>query len=135
MEPTRSRTDARNTRAYLREFAIGMGGYLVTLALVVAFVDLRGDSPWRFAWIALPAVPALLVVVAVVRHMHRIDEYQLRRGYEGMAVGFAAAMAAALTLGLLASAGLEGRWVPWAIYGAGMLGWAFSASWQKQRDR
>jgi hypothetical protein len=73
-----SRGDRARTRAYLRDFLPGIGGYLVVLALVVKFGNLDGSSPWRFLWAVLPVIPALWCLRAVARHIGRIDDYQQR---------------------------------------------------------
>ena len=123
-----SRGDRARSRAYLREFFAWMSGYVVVLVAVLLWGGLDGTSPWRFVLAALPAVPAAGVAWAVLRHVHRIDEYQRRILLEGLAAGFAVAMLAAITLGLLATAGLVLPSAPWIIYGAGMLTWVVAGA-------
>jgi hypothetical protein len=62
----------------------------------------------------------------VFRHVHRVDEYQRLLLLRSLAVGFAVAMLAALTLGFLANAGLRFADAPWLMLAAGMLGWALT---------
>jgi hypothetical protein len=123
-----SRGDRARSRAYLREFFAWMAGYVVVLVAVLLWGGLGGTSPLRFVLAALPAVPAAGVAWAVLRHVHRIDEYQRRILLEGLAAGFAVAMLAAITLGLLAAAGLVLPSGPWIIYGAGMVTWAIAGT-------
>lgn len=89
--------------------------------------DLEGDGPWRFAWALAPVIPAPWLVVAVLRHVHRLDEYQRLLLLESLAVGFAAAMLAAITLGFLANAGLRFTDAPWLVLAAGTLGWGLTS--------
>ncbi len=110
-------------RAYTIEFVLAMVAYVVILVAVMTWADIEGDSPWRFAWALLPIVPIIWVVVAVVRHLNRIDEYQRGRLVNGLAVGFAVAMLASITVGMLGIAGLAMEGAGWIIYSAGMLGW------------
>ena len=46
---------------------------------------------------------------------------------QSLGVGFAVAMAAAVTLRLLGAAGLQLLVTPWIIFGAGMAGWGITA--------
>ena len=96
-----SRGDRARTRAYLRDFLPGIGGYLVVLAIVVRFGNLDGSSPWRFLWAVLPVIPALWCLRAVARHIGRIDDYQQRLLLKGIGVGFGVAMITAVTVGFL----------------------------------
>jgi hypothetical protein len=72
-----------------------------------------------------------LVLVAVLSR--RVDEYQKLLLLQSLAVGFAVAMLAAITLGLLATAGLRLADAPWIVYGAGMLGWALTGIYAGRR--
>jgi hypothetical protein len=121
-ESSSSGDRARN-RAYQLDFWPGMVGYALALLAVLRWGGLDGASPWRWAWALLPALPALWMVRAVVRHLRRIDEYQRDLVLQGLAVGFGVAMVTAVTLGFLGIAGLSGRVTGWVVYGAGMLGW------------
>ena len=94
-----SRGDKARSRAYVKDFLPGIVGYLVLLAVVIAFGDLDGTSPWRFLWALLPVLPMIWIVRALIRHFRRIDDYQRGRLLEGMAVGFAVAMISAITIG------------------------------------
>jgi hypothetical protein len=118
-----SRGDRRRSLAYHRDFWPGIVGYAVVLSVVIGAGHLDGTSPWRFVWAVLPVVPAFWVVRAVVRHLGRIDDYQRSLLLRGLAVGFAVAMVASLTIGFLDLAKLGVPAPGWIIYSAGMLGW------------
>ena len=126
-KPEPSRGDRDRARAYLREFVPGMVGYLLVLVLVITFGGLDGTSSWRFVWALLPAVPLVWVVIAVIRHLRRVDEFQQRLLLQGFAAGFGVAMGAAVTMGLLEAAGLQSQMTPWIIFGAGMFGWGIAS--------
>jgi hypothetical protein len=130
---TRSAGDRARARAYYRDFWPGMVGYLVVLTAVIVWGHLDGPSSWRYLWALVPVVPALLIVRAVVRHVTRIDDYQRRLLLQGLAVGFAIAMLASLTVGFLGVAGLRLAAGGWIIYGAGMLGWAVTSGIARKR--
>jgi len=128
-----SNGDRARARAYHRDFWPGMVGYGVVLAAVLAWGDLDGSSGWRYVWAALPVLPALLVIRAVARHLHRIDDYQRVLLLESLAVGFGTAMVAAITLGFLGIAGLPTRMVGWVVYAAGMGGWLVGTALVRRR--
>ncbi len=119
--------DRARARAYFREFVPGMVAYAVVLVLVIIFGGLDGTAPSRFLWAVLPAIPLLWVLAAVVRHLHRLDDYQQRLMLDGFAVGFGVAMVAAVTVGLLEAAGLQSEVTGWVIFGAGMIGWGVAS--------
>ena len=120
----RSSGDRSRTRAYLRDFLPGVGGYAVVLVPVLAWGHLDGTSPLRFVWALLPVIPALWIVRAVLRHLDRVDDYQRLLLLRVLGVGFAVAMVASVTVGFLGAAGLVLPDAGWVIYAAGMLGWA-----------
>lgn len=104
-----------------------MLAYCLVLVLVLTFGDLDGTSPWRFVWAVLPVLPLIWVCLAVVRHLRRLDDYQQRLTLLSLGVGFAVAMAAAVSMGLLGAAGLQATATPWIIFGAGMAGWGVTS--------
>jgi cobalamin synthase len=122
-DATPSRGDRARAKEYYRDFVPGIVGYCAVLVLVLLFGDLGGDSPWRFVWAVLPVIPQLWVLRAVSRHLNRVDEYQQRRLLQGLGIGFAVAMIAAVTVGFLGIAGLDMRIGGWIIFAAGMTGW------------
>jgi hypothetical protein len=123
-----SRGDRARARAYRLDFWPGIVGYVVVLTAVTILGDLGGTSPWRFVWALLPVLPALWVIRAVVRHVRRIDDYQRGLLLRGLAVGFATAMIASITIGFLDVAGLDVPMAGWIIYGVGMVSWALATA-------
>src|SRR4051794_25006360 len=96
--------DRARARAYNREFWPGVVAYGLVLVAVVLWGGLDGDSPWRFVWALAPVLPAAWVARAVFRQVQRADEYQRLLLIRSLAVGFAVAMLAAITLGFLGMA-------------------------------
>lgn len=125
---SRSSGDKARARAYRRDFWPGILGYCVVLTAVLIWGHLDGSSPWRYVWALLPVIPAVWIVRAVVRHLTRSDDYQRRLLLQGLAVGFAVAMIAAMTVGFLGIAGLALPVAGWTIYGAGMAGWGIAGA-------
>lgn len=124
---SRSAGDRARARAYHRDFWPGIVAYGVVLTAVEIWGHLDGHSLWRHLWALLPVVPAMWIVLAVLRHVARIDDYQRLLLLQGLAVGFAIAMIASLTVGFLGIAGLALPAAGWIISSAGMLGWAVMA--------
>lgn len=120
----RSEGDRDRSRHFYLDFIPAMLGYGVVLVAVVFFGQLDGNSNARFLWALLPVIPIVWVLRAVLRHLRRVDEFQQRLLLQGLGVGFAAAMLAAVTLGFLGIVGLDMRFAGWIIYVIGMLGWA-----------
>jgi hypothetical protein len=130
---TVSTGDRRRTAAYFRDFWPGLAGYALVLVAVILWGGLDGPSPWRFVWAVLPVLPALLVVRAGVRHLRRVDDYQRTVLLQGLATGFALAMIASVTVGLLGVAGLATSAGGWIIYSIGMLGWVVGGAVAERR--
>jgi len=118
--------DRAKARAYSRDFWPGMAAYALVLTAVLTWGDLDGHSPWRFVWALAPVLPAAWIVLAVLRQVRRADEYQRLLLLRSLAVGFAVAMLAAITLGFLTIAGLQLADAPWIVFAAGMLGWGLT---------
>lgn len=129
----RSTGDTARSRAYLRDFLPGILAYLVVLAAVLTWGDLDGTGQARWAWALAPTLPAAWIVRAVVRHLHRLDDYQRLLLLQGLAVGFAVAMLAAVTVGFLGIAGLPTMAAGWVVYAAGMAAWLVAATVTRDR--
>ena len=77
------------SQRYFVELMIGIAAYAVVL--VVSLMILNNASPeavWRPVVALLPMLPAVLVIVAVVRNLRRIDELQQRIQLEALAIAF-----------------------------------------------
>ncbi|WP_146135306.1 hypothetical protein [Antricoccus suffuscus] len=119
-----SNGDRTRAKRFMTDFLPAMAAYVVILVVVVLFGGLDGNSPARFVWAVLPIIPLAWVIWAMARHLRRIDELQSRQTYQGLSIGFGAAMLAAVTAGFLGIAGLDMRLGGWVIFVVGMLGWA-----------
>ena len=117
-------------RSYQIKFWIGMLSYVIVLTAALIWGGLDGDSPWRFAWAIAPVIPMLWIVVAMLRYLSRIDDYQRLLLLKGLAVGFAVAMLSAITVGFLGMAGLEFEIINagWIVFSLGMLGWGLAST-------
>jgi hypothetical protein len=98
---------------------------LVVSELVVASLDLDVDEhPWHVAVALLPVIPAIWLIWVQWRVIRRADEFQRIAHLEALGIGFAVAMLAALTGGLLdaADVGSSSQWLQITFIG-GILAW------------
>lgn len=124
-----SAVERHQTRQYLREFVPGLVGYGIALLLAIIFGDTAGEISWRLLWWLGPLLFVGLVIRAVVRALRRNDEYQRQISLEGMSVGFAASMLAALTFGLLGvQVDLPAGAAVWGVFVIGILSWGVAVT-------
>ncbi len=88
--------------------------------------DLHGTSPWRLVWAVLPLLPVVATVIFIVLRVHQMDEYQVKLFFPGLAVGFAVAMVAAVTVGTLNSVGFTAFNGGWLVAVVGVVAWEFT---------
>ncbi len=122
-----SEFDRRQNRAGLRDAAPAVIALIVS-EIIVASLDLRADTNrWHLAVALLPVIPAIWLAWAQWRMLRRSDEFQRTAHLEALAIGFAVAMLAALTGGLLDSAdvGSTAQWLQITFIG-GVLAWVAS---------
>ena len=116
--------DRRQNRAGLRD-AIPAVLALVISEVIVASLDLHADTNrWHLAVALLPLIPTVWLAWAQWRMLRRSDEFQRMAQLEALATGFAVAMLAALTGGLLnaAKVGSTSQWLQITFIG-GVLAW------------
>jgi len=119
-----SEFDRRQNRAGFRD-AIPAVVALVVSEVIVASLDLHADTNrWHLAVALLPLIPAVWLAWAQWRMLRRSDEFQRVAHLEALAIGFAVAMLAALTGGLLdaANVGSTAQWLQITFIG-GVLAW------------
>lgn len=113
-----SPTELRRRRRFRIWMRLGAGSYLATsLALSLS------HGPWRVAWAVLSLLLVVSLLVMTVLRARRMDEYQIKLLFPGLAVGFTAAVFAALTVGTLSSAGLHVPNAGWPVCIVGVLAW------------
>lgn len=98
---------------------------LVASEVIVASLELDAESnPWHVAVALLPLIPAVWLIWVQWRVVRRSDEFQRTAHLEALAIGFAFAMVAALTGGLLhaVDVGSSAQWLQITFIG-GILAW------------
>jgi len=124
----------RADRQYRRRFFVAMGSYVVLLCLGIAVAQALGDSPWRFAAMALP-VPAIAAVVwAVARYAMEADEMVSADLTTALAIGFGAGSGLTFTYGIMQAVGApQLNWMfVWVVYA---VCWLVAALWVRRRRR
>jgi len=124
-EPKMSEGDRVRLRTYHREFFSGIVVYGMVVIATAVFVGDDPAMPKRLI-LLLPLLPALWSARAIARSLGRADEFERANQLEAMAVGFGAAMIAAMTVGFLGMHADPNRFnqvSPWIIYSVGMIAW------------
>lgn len=116
-----SATELHRRRVFRVRLWVGAGCYL--LASFALYQWGRGGGPWAVILAVLPLLFAAWVLVAVVLRVRQLDEYQLKLLFPGLAVGFTAAVFAAITVGTLSAAGLSIPNAGWPVALVGILAW------------
>lgn len=120
-----SSTELRRRRVFRVQIWVGAGVFLLANFALHQWGE-QGSVLWRWAWAVLPLLPLAWMIVAIVRRVRKMDEYQLKLFFPGLAVGFTVAVATAVTLGTLSSAGLSAVNGGWAVAILGIVSWEFT---------
>ena len=122
--------ERRRQRAFRIQAWLGAATFLITNFALQQWGDLKGHGPWRVLWAVLPLLPVAWLVTVTVRRVRQLDEYQIKLLVPGLAVGFTAAIVAAITVGTLSAAGFA---VPgaagWIVALVGVLAWQVTNLW------
>ncbi|WP_243061807.1 hypothetical protein [Humibacter sp. RRB41] len=119
-----SPTERRRRRSFRVRLWVGTACYL--LASFALFEWGHATSPWRVVWAVLPLLFMVWVIVVIVLRVRRLDEYQVKLLFPGLAVGFTVAMFAAVTLGTLSGAGFDVPNAGWPVALIGIVAWEFT---------
>ncbi len=110
------------------------GAMAAAASLTAASPDVHANA-WNLVWWLSPVVFIVWIMLAGVQSFRRADEYQQRVQLESLAVGFLAAMIAAIVFLLLEGARIHtssaGEWV----FLAGLFAWAGTLSVKSLRSR
>lgn len=113
-------------KRYIGEFSIGVLAYLLLFLVLPRVVSAEPGSAWSIVIALTPLVPVAWMIIAMARHLHRIDEMQNVLLLRSFAVGFGAALLIALAIALLSGAGVDTRHSEWAVFIGGMGAWSVS---------
>ncbi|GAB3575954.1 hypothetical protein GCM10027406_08250 [Leifsonia lichenia] len=116
-----SPTELRRQRAFHIQMRVAAGCFLLASFALATWG--HANTPWRLPLAFLPLLVAVWMVVTIVLRVRKMDEYQRKLFFPGLAVGFTVAMLAAIAIGTLSSAGLAVPNGGWIISIAGVLAW------------
>ncbi|MEM1296634.1 MAG: hypothetical protein AAGH89_14800 [Verrucomicrobiota bacterium] len=107
-------------RYVLEMLVAGMAYILILFAVNAAYCrweEFLSSSGWRFVLAILPMIPAVFVVKAIVRHLHRVDEMEQAIQLRCLAIAFGATAFVTFTYGFLEGAGLPklSMFVVWPV--------------------
>lgn len=122
-----SRGERAVARRYMWEFLPGAVAYVVLFFGVTSLVDLESGDPVNVLWALLPVVPVVWMIVSVVRHVRRIDEFQRTLVLQSFALGFGAAMLAAVVIALVGMTGIVVIGAEWYVFLVGMGTWGVAS--------
>lgn len=97
--------EKRITRIYLREFFAAMFVYMLLLVAANKLGRPMADGLARTLALASPMIGVLLVIWAIARHFHRVDEFIRLHTLENMAIAAAVTSGLTFTYGFLENAG------------------------------
>lgn len=119
-------------KQYLREFLPAMLGYVVLLPLAIWLMETIEMGWVRYLIAALPVVPILFALRAMVRHLGRIDELQQRMQLQAFAFAAGATSIVTFTIGLLENAGFPQISLIWVLPMT-IAFWGLATAWFSRR--
>lgn len=126
-EPSgRTRSEQRAGQRYLWEFSIGILAYLALFLALPRIVQTQPGTALNVIVALVPLAPVIWMIIAIARHVRRIDELQRLLFLRSFTLGFAVSMVTALTIALLSGAGVDVQHAEWIIFLGGMTSWGLS---------
>ena len=116
-------TEQSHGKRYMLEISTGIVGFLVLFLGLPLAMPANPDTAISLLVAVLPILPLFWVVIAIARHVGRVDEMQRALMLRSFAWGFGASILASLALLLLSRAGISVEYSAIAVFIAGMTGW------------
>lgn len=118
--PKRTRGERRASQRYMWEIGAGAVAFLFLFLFLPDLVPAEPGSAASIVVALVPLLPVLGMAVAVMRHVHRVDELQRMLLLRSLAVAFGVAMLIALTIAFLSTAGVRVAFTEWYVFIGGM---------------
>lgn len=122
----RTPSERRVGGRYLWEFSIGIVGYVVLFLVLPRIVHTQPGTTMSVVVALVPLLPVLWIVVAIARHLRRVDEFQRLLFLQSFTIGFGVAMLIALAVALLNGVDVSTPSPEWLIFIGGMSAWGIS---------
>ena len=94
-----------DTGAYAKGLIAAFIAYAIVLIVSIWIISTLPDTPWRYAVALLPIIPAIGVLITILRQMGRMDELQRRIHFEAIAFAFAGTALLTFGYGLVENVG------------------------------
>lgn len=99
-------------KRYLREFIPAMSAYVLLVLLYGVLMPRTESMLWRVVLAALPLLPTVLVIRAIVRVIHDQDELERRIDLEAIAIAAMSTGFGYFSFGFLLNAGIDPKIAP-----------------------
>jgi hypothetical protein len=101
-------------RTYLIEFSIVMALYVLAVLVRPWLIAQAPNADLAIAAKLIPIVPIWLMLLAVLRHYRRIDEFERLKFLQTVAIAFGVSSCAIVSYAFLEDAGLPQLAITWA---------------------
>ncbi|MDA3146482.1 hypothetical protein JSO19_03710 [Leucobacter sp. UCMA 4100] len=119
-------SEKRSAITYVWEMTSGLLLFILLFIALPALWHTEHGTWQHLTRTLLPLVPLVWVPFAIWRHGRRMDEMQRQFFSRSMSFGFAAAMVAAVTIGLLEGGGFSIPMSGMVIFTVGMAAWGIA---------
>lgn len=92
-----------------------MALYVIVVLITLPILRANPTAEWRYLVALLPLVPVGLALLAVIRHVRRLDEFQQRIQLEAIAFAFVDTLLMAFAYGFLEIAGFPQIGMLWVL--------------------
>lgn len=118
-------TERKNARRYA--WHMGLAAALYLLLFLGGGLVAEPDTPLGIALGLVPILPVVWMLLAALQFVRGLDEYMRPRMMTAAAVGFVAAMLAAVVLGMVEGVLGPLPYLVWSVFVIGMSAWGITA--------
>lgn len=95
-----------NAKQQLIEFGFSIILYAIAVFFSISFLTNNPNTSWSFWVSVIPVLPALMVTIAIIRRIFKLDELQQRIQLISFAISFAVVGLTTFTYGFLENVGV-----------------------------
>ena len=108
--------------------------YAAVLISSIRFLQSHPDTLWKIPIAIAPALPVAFLVVAGVRNVRRLDEFQQRKALEILAFAYPTMIVGSITYGFLERAGFaQPNWMFVGVWMVALDGVGQLVAWWRYR--
>lgn len=120
-----------NLKQYIKEFSISMFLYIIAVFFSIMYLEKHSDSSVNTIAAMLPVIPAILMVIVLIRALGKMDELQLIIQMKSFAISFLIVGLATFTYGFLENLGYPKVSLIW-IFPFMISTWGLTVSFVKR---